>query len=772
MKRTRNQRSKPTIKVGYPGIKIVLLQVLPGYESNVEKTFRDRLTALREKRQIQDFWTFKLFGDWDIALIYECAEFKQDTLYTGTISRIINSTEFFSFPWDVVKGRGSHSTFKKELMGNAALGITFFKVHPDALTLRSSTFNVADIDQAFVEVVSHDPFSCLCSLGWAEFMILTHGATVEMLIDDINNKLGNVVVKHGDGPGDMVNLAAKTFSMIGVNYSCLEDRETLNKYFENVRFREDIKVSVSVTCDMPGMEEVRKNIKKTFFGGATNSEHRIYSVIGNKDISFEVDTKAIPNWAHFIYYLLKFRVDQKDNLFSTSVDIRSSHFQIHQYKSASPPRLPIVVLSEQQAEILRTRLGHLADMIISSIYYFNELVQNRINADSYHDMLRYLTALLQLALKVDVQQLNLPDEIPKRFNVVKYAAAQRSAGVFFNQEYQRGLPVLPKGGVQRIIQAAEGVPQYVYKTIYDADWPGFIISGYSIRYSHEQGGAINIQADAVFNPEKWWGLFHELGHTWVDSKATGQRSCIFENKGFQDSIKFNMGIVKENDVGNYNETIKKIAELLADLFDYYFFSGKDFGQYVRIVWRYLLSEMKSDPAMEGAFSFYLFRTFYVFVYNTLYVEKKLSYDALDLSKIRSLYRVFVKRHKEVIGQTHIRAAVEDQVIEYFAKHKWSLEYARESVEGTKVDFFTKAEAENINENLIPELRKGTIIESGALKNPALLILLLKKFTLSDEFEQSAPEEKFKIRMATILSLWYYYQIIKPPLPKGSNGVGP
>ncbi|MCX5814124.1 MAG: hypothetical protein NT178_16510 [Proteobacteria bacterium] len=766
MKKTGNQPNRSAIKVGYPGVKIILLQVLPGYESNVEKEFREHLVAMKEKGCIQDFWTYKLFGDWDIAIVYECAEFKQDTLYAGTIKRIINSTEFFSFPWDVSKDENFHSTFKKDLMDKPAVGITFFKVHPDALSLGSSPLSVADIDQAFVEVISDTRFSCLCSLGWAEFILLTHGSSVETLVDNINSTLANVVVKQGPESGNGINLAEKTFSMVGINYRCLEDKKTLYKYFKNAKFRDDIKINVGVTCDLPAMEEVRKTVLNTFFGEAGSSGDNICSVIGNRDISFEIDKNVINNWADFIYYLLKFRVEQRDDLYSTSVDIRSSHFSIHRYKSASSSRLPIIDLSKQQAEGMRERIGHLADMVISSIYYFNELMQNRINADSYHDMWRYMVQLLKVALQVNVEDLNLPDDIPKRFDVIKYGGAQRSAGVFFNQEYQRGIPVLPKGGVQGIIQAAESIPQFVYKTIYGVDWRGFIISGYSIGYSHQQGGVINIHSEAVFNPEKWWGLFHEIGHTWVYSKQVNQQTCIFEDKHFQNAIKFNMNIIKEGD-GNYNEAIKEIGELLADVFHYYFFTGRDFEQYFIIVWRYLLTEMKSDPAMKGAWSFYLFRAFYVFVYDMLYVKKELNYDALDFSKIGSLFRVFVKQFKEMI-KIPVGAAEEPVITAYLARFKWSLEYCKKAIEETRVNFFDESEATNINKNLIPKLRNGSLIKSSELKNPALLILLLKRFTLSEEFVQSGPEEKFKMRMATILSLWYYYQAIKPSVPSGDE----
>ena len=107
-----------------------------------------------------------------------------------------------------------------------------------------------------------------------------------------------------------------------------------------------------------------------------------------------------------------------------------------------------------------------------------------------------------------------------------------------------------------------------------------------------------------------------------------------------------MNIIKEGD-GNYNEAIKEIGELLADVFHYYFFTGRDFEQYFIIVWRYLLTEMKSDPAMKGAWSFYLFRAFYVFVYDMLYVKKELNYDALDFSR----YIPWFARCREVLTGT-------------------------------------------------------------------------------------------------------------------------
>ena len=726
-------------------------------------SFVQRFKVLKDKGEIANFWTFKLFGDWDIALIYECTEFKQDTLYAGTIPKIINSTEFFSFPWDVIEGQKKRSTFRRELMDNPTIGITFFKVHPEALMPESSAFTVKDLDQEFVRLVSSDQLSCLCSLGWAEFIIMTHGVTIDALIDNINNKLTNILVERADREGEAVNLAVKTFSMIGINYRCLEDKETLDQHLGSNLFAKDMKVSVSVTCDLPAMEEVRSRIVDTFFDGRKSAKRKIHGVIGNKDMSFEVDTTAMMNWANFVYSLLKFRREQKDKLFSTSVDIKSSRFLIHPYESVTSSRLPLVGLTEPQTEILRGRLRDLADLVISSIYYFNELVQNRINADSYQDMWQYVLTLLKDALEADVQSLNVSEDTPKRFNVLKYGAAQRSAGVFFNQQYQRGFPVLPKGGVQRIIQAAEAIPQYVYRAIYGENWPGFLICGYSARYTHEQGGAINIQTAAIFNPEKWWGLFHELGHSWVDSTPANQeRPCLFADKTFQGKLQFNMGVAEAD--SNYNQEVRTISEVLADVFDYCFFSGKDFQSYAKIIWKFLLSEMKSDPIIGRQFHFYLFRSFYVFVYNTLYLEKKLNYDSLNFAQIGKLYESFIKHLKAANGQMPIKASTRDEVINYFTRYKWTLEHARESVERTGVDFYDPAEAETIKRDLIPQLREGSILSNDAITNPPLLILLLKRYTLSADFERSTPEERFKIRMATILSLWYYYQTIKPRLP--------
>ena len=723
---------------------------MPGYEFNVEKIFREKLLALKEKNAIFDFWTFKLFGLYDLAIIYECAEFKQDILFVGVIPNIIKSTEFFSFPWH----RNNKSSFSKKLMAKANLGITFFKIRSEILDKAGKT--IEDIEHPFVDIITKTKdCSCFCSLGWSEFIVFTHTDNVEEMIVKINANLGNIVYKSSNG--EIINLPLKTFSMIGVNYSFLRSKKKLYKHFGKSTISEGIKLSINVTCDIAHMENIKDYIAKEFFGKKRNV--RIYSVFGTKDICFDIDKNTIKNWGKFIYKLLKFRFDEKTKLFSTFVEISTKRFNVFEANTVIDWDSSIIYLTERKIKALSNKLQHLVNPVISTIYSFNELLQNRIISDCYRDMTRFVADLLFFAYDSHPVKINLTDEIPRRVSLIKYGTNQRSSGAFLNIEYQGELQAIYKGGLQRILQSAESLPHYVYKKIYNGEtWPGFVTIGYQTRYWHA-ASVLNIPSDMAFSPEKWWGLFHEIGHIYaIANIRAGDNVFTFQDKSFLKTFKSKLGFDK-NEPERFNEAIKNITEAASDIFDYSLFHGKDFIQYIRVIWNYLNGEMKTDSAMKSVLSFYIFRSFFTNIFSKLYSEQELELKSLDYVKTQSLYDDFINiLPKETFSALNGKAknALKLSVIDNFARYKWALPFISKWINQINFDFFNAAEASRINDEIIPLLRQGIVVPVVEINNPALMIIQIKRFILSNRRSLSK-EELFKFRMATLLTLWYFYQ---------------
>ena len=129
-----------------------------------------------------------------------------------------------------------------------------------------------------------------------------------------------------------------------------------------------------------------------------------------------------------------------------------------------------------------------------------------------------------------------------------------------------------RGGIQRTIQAANGLIKKIFLRSGQSGttWEGFTIFGYETDYACNKFlKTIHLPYHCIFEVDKWWGVFHELGHLIVDQLNYPH-------------------LIYRNGAEYTNKSDRMVTETFCDLYAIYNGFSHDYSLYLKSTWKYLI----------------------------------------------------------------------------------------------------------------------------------------------------------------------------------------
>ena len=584
-------------------LKISLLQVVPGWEFEVVRDLRKGLGNLN----IEPFAIFKALGAYDIVLLYSSPTFDPLLTRAGSIPGRLRSNEFLCY-WSVPKPARGREEGGPKIAGVVSpdtplLGLCLFKIRPSAQTA------VKSLEEAlfdFFEEGRDDPRPgkrkdnphrvAIGTIGWNEIVVLVPGKRIGTLCTDLL-KCSSLLYKKG---AEYLPLVAKTFTILAVNFRDLGENPPLrgeeHAYQAALasKFREKLTKKMvptfSVACRPAEMKSLHDAVYETF-----DKEPSV--AWGRDDLVCQVPSMK---WGELLAKVIIFRQRNRGKILNTTTSLNfgaSGLLSPAQESAESQP--PAVSLTRQQYDLLTKKIGpNAADRLASAIYTFNGYLQNPVVCDAFLDMAKYPAGLLARCLD---GQLAEP-ELSVCTALIRYGAELRSYGAYGTIEEGVGLFSPFKGGIQRLLSAAELIPRILLKRV-NAEWSGFIVAGWSEKFQHVDE-VINIPLSHLWSPACWWGSFHEIGH--VFEKQVPPELWREKEQAIETLLKRQAS--QQGPFRLYWRGL--VGEVESEIFGLWVGFRGDYGSYIRLLADYLLRHeprLKDLAQRAAAAQYYAFR---------------------------------------------------------------------------------------------------------------------------------------------------------------------
>ena len=618
-------------------IKLALIQTVPGEEFNVRNKLKE---ACEQEPKIKKSIFLKALGCFDIMVIYLTDDFGYHLSKAGPIDNILKSNLLLCYSYlssDVQKIFNS-------LESNSFAGVSLLKIHPGV----QQRYN-PQIEKTFREAFENERANwfLIGSLGWNEIIFLVS----ENDLNSINQQLlslSTIYLQHSTSSG-VKNISGliKTLSFLGMNYAIIPDFDIKKAGFSKTKSyleRNSFLANTNIVMDRrkgivnaPIIEVSAKpmytnQIKKYFRGKG----FRGYDLLGKQDLFFVPERKM--SWAQLVSSVLYFRHGFKDKVFSTNIRVRSDTIQ------SSPKqdelKLEIPPLSFTYEQIRGVYNDNIAAGLANSFYSFNSLSQNPICGSAFIDMLEYPSYIKEVGPKIH-------DKLEFAYvarEVLRYGAELRSYGTFESIEEVTGKFSELRGGCQRALLAIEFLPTYLFEAAEEL-WCGFVITHPSNKFDHINE-VIRVPTDTLWNPQKWWALYHEIAHIMIENNPEWIPKDLIDQ-------------FLRNRI--YPEYWKKVIfELGAEVvgFELGFFG--DYELFFRLLWRHIV---EIDPPQKSSVPIqtYALRSFFIKLFLGRFTEyndvERISES--DFTDLQYLYNKFIEHLKKIeavtnnaLGQTY------------------------------------------------------------------------------------------------------------------------
>lgn len=606
--------------IGDGAIKVACIQCIPGFEWQVQKELND---SCINSDNIKDFTFLKGIGSFDLILIYWTKDFGSQLREAGPIKNILKSNLFLCYPYSYKSVKQIFS----ELKSNIFTSFCLLKISPGLKIVHP------EIDKSLRLMMSNNEnLSLLGSLGWNELILLFSSNEIK----DIYTHL--LKTSRLSCPSDKKELSAilKTLSFIGINYNVLPAYSLFEKDFlsvekeinENPYFDHSIKtrktdhssLTIEISASIIHLKEIEYFFRLKDF--------KISYLVGKHDLLVKPINPDV-KWSKFLAVLLFFRHSFKGKIFSTNTRL---NFCNEMVTSDGISALPLVIepFSFEYSNLKRIFGQAMASNLSNLFYTLNSLIQNPLTGSLYANMASYPDYVYQVGESIfksgnDNQNFALVSGL-----VIRRGAELRSYGTYDTIEEVTGRFSEFKGGCQISLVALELIPNSILNSI-DEDWYGFITVSGEPQFSHINE-VLNVSSDSIWNPQRWWAIYHEIGHIIVERKVAlaGQNLPIIES------------YLSKGPQYNYNDIIEFSAEIIG--FEIGFFGN--FELYLKLIWEYL---NQLNPFQNFPLSKYAIRSFIVELFEEYFrkdtdaprVDKK---EFLDLDE---LYEKFISHMEKI-----------------------------------------------------------------------------------------------------------------------------
>jgi hypothetical protein len=551
--------------IGRVGYKISLMRVAPGAEGAVASKLE---TAIKKYTGSRPICTLKVFGLYDLCSIYRTRDFQGGPSRGGPIEGIRGGNKILAFHW---KAPGNSEQLNIEGAEGKVWGLLFFRFNEDLAKEHGANIETSlvsywhDWQKQQRRDVAFDIFG---TTGWAELLFVLRAKQFKNITDAFA-RISEQKVHVGPTEKDVVLAPAKTFSLVGLDFSLTQSRNAralLKEFPEKFTAREKIFPVLHVTCPPASMKKVHELAKDRLGRG--------FVTYGLHDFVFTPDNGS---WGEFIRNVIQLRSKISGHVYSTAVGILSTG----DGKFGNPTAYELPEREGIQIAASLSKLFHswgpvFEDRLRNLHFGLSNLMQDPLIGDCFNDLQPFVKSRLPVLLKQlspkDDDAIKLVDDL---IDVTTYGAEERAHGAFLSLEHVEASLSPTKGGIQRILQAASVIPRELLSRI-RKQWYGFMVSGYQNAFFASHYEIINLPFIYLFKPENWFGLLHESGH-----------AALFDSDFFNIDSPEVSALIHQAVLGAPFDSLEFLSfknllfEIGADMFGFYLCYGDSFDTYLR-----------------------------------------------------------------------------------------------------------------------------------------------------------------------------------------------
>lgn len=596
-------------------IKVVFFKVTSGMEEKVER----EITAKVIKAGIINFRFFKVFGLFDLLLIYESDKSSKSLLRQGTFPNLLNSIVFDCFTWQTpLVPDELIETFNFNRIESPLLGVIFYKIKPEIFREYQ-----ARIDLAFVDLFTEENAAVLGCLGWADAVVLMPGNSIVTLAEEMD-QLANLKIPRDDG--SYQRLALKTYSFMTINFGICK------KILTEQKLSSDLDLGIeqdSMGRVYPVLEiSCRPDAQQKVIEGCLNRfGSKPVLLLGKDDLVVNKKPKK-QTWPNFLGNLLFFRKELSEELYSTSVRIFNSRISsLKGVVPTTPAHVPFPEISQWLDKIPDDDFGK---GLLRKLYTLSQYAQNDLIADDVKSVFPFISHFMENYLELEKSDFS-PRNLYSLMQLLETGVNQRLIGAYVSTEEIHSGIQYHKGGIQKILAAAEVIPRTILSLL-GLPWHGFVVVGSALDYRHDLD-IINLPGKTWADPTLWWGLFHEIGHLYALYHPAFSDAYLNDcvQKSFQAFPLPGRVGASLSPQKPYGEGLRFLLEIAADAFDlrYGFLFQTDL--YLKTIWSYLISEHRSN--LENKINDYITRSISSIIVNKIILSKKNVTDKADILKL-------------------------------------------------------------------------------------------------------------------------------------------
>ena len=463
------------------------------------------------------------------------------------------------------------------------------------------------------------------------------------------------------------------------------------------------------------------------------------SLIGKYDAIIRLKDEKM-KWSEYLAAILYFRHEFKDKVVSTNTRIQfDDPIKTPNYvKDLSPSVTPYGFDYQKLEDVFGKDM---ASNLSNTFFTLNSLFQNSLTGFTYFDMRKYPEYVVNTSQIISDTTTNNEEFALVSDYLIGRGAEVRSYGTNETIDEVTGRFSEFRGGCQVSILAMELIPTVIMNHLndhlassQDKTWKGFITITGEPKFSH-LNHIINVRPEALWNPQYWWALYHEIAHIIL--------SEIPPLLSEEDNVFVKTYLAPRSEAAK-----DELEEIAAEIIGYELGFFGNFNLYKELFW-HLLVELNKYEYLE--YEQYALRSFFV----EFYALNFMSNQPTSISSEDQLLDLDILFEQFTRHMTSIEVLLDNKTI--FGNEKKFI--AARNVKKIKDLYpFCKGLCENIQDiDLHPDNQllksKNTLEVEESLLNgkiwwqsidspQAILYHLFNNRNL-----------EFKTQIATILSLW-------------------
>lgn len=584
--------------------KMSFMQVVPGEEINVANALD---SICKNDESVEDYVILKGLGCYDIVFIFASKKgFDSHLSKFGPIKGIVRTSRFFCFQYEL--NDDDFTAFFVSLRNNAFTTISLIKLSPWC------EHQPDEINKVLEYCTTNDKMKiktghAFGTLGWVDVAMIKSSDNIEDLLFDtfwsfshkesieIYKTYSSVLISHNKLPND--NTVLKDERRLIDNF---------NQYHElRAPIHESIDTKIYITHE-PGKSQ-------SIYDYWISRNYHVVTTTGRFDCCVRPgrETSFAELLAHLIYFRSSYQEDiesteTKLDLFFTPQDMPVASSK---YKTSS------IDYDYSKLEYIFGETQALS--LAGNINALNGLLQNKIISDAFADLVDYFDYIIETGKKIKESQARQEERIPfanKCSFLIKRGAELRLYGTHGTFEESVGHFTKLRGGVQKSLLAMEFLPEWIIKRVTQDKytWSGFVVTG-SREFLH-LNEVIIVPYESLWKPKQWWAIYHEMAHILINN---------LPDMLDYDLPEIQMFLARKN-IRNY--WFYLVNEIAAEIVGYELGFFGDYELYMKLVWNYLTS-LSPEYDKISPFSVYFVRTFFVKMYERMFVQHTIGPEDLD-----------------------------------------------------------------------------------------------------------------------------------------------